>query len=81
VIANFKKFCQIFFRVEVTIPPLPPTRPTIPPKKVTSYGLDVEAGVPVVVVVIVGLVLLLLNLCFCIGVVYQVSVLQNFFCP
>lgn len=58
-------------RVEVTLPPVTPTRPTLPPKKVTSYGLDVEAGVPVVVVVIVGLVLLLLNLCFCIGVVYQ----------
>ena len=58
-------------RVEVTLPPPPPTRATVPPKKVSSYGLDVEAGVPVVVVVIVGLVLLLLNLCFCIGVVYQ----------
>ena len=55
--------------VEVTLPP--PTRGTVPPKKVASYGLDVEAGVPVVIVVIVGLVLLLLNLCFCIGVVYQ----------
>ena len=56
--------------VEVTSPP-PPRGVTVPPKKVASYGLDVEAGVPVVIVIIVGLVLLLLNLCFCIGVVYQ----------
>jgi hypothetical protein len=65
---------DVGIRVEVTLPPLPAPRPTVPPKKVSSYGLDVDAGVPVVVVVIVGLVLLLLNLCFCIGVVYQVRV-------